>query len=342
MNIESFKHIYFRIPIIIRLLVSVLLLMLIFGTIISFVEPNEFKTIFDGVWWVVVTGATIGYGDLVPQTVLGRLIGIVLMLTGGGLLTFYITSLSSAAINHEQDLSKGKISYKGKNHIIVIGWNERTRQLVRMIEDKNKAFEIVLIDRTVNNLPYRHFPVHFIHGDPSEDATLIQANIQHAASVIITSDITKKERQADVSTILTTVAIRGNNEYVPINAEILSISQVENAIRAGANTVISSNDFMSTLFYHEIFHQESTRPFETILAMLNSQQFIQKPLPEKLTDCTFQECVMHHMQNRQLLIGIIRDDTWTMNPPAEFKLKKDDRLLVLMSWQEKSAADKQE
>lgn len=336
MNIESFKHIYFRIPIVVRVLISVLVLMLVFGTVINFVEPEEFPTIFDGVWWVVVTGATIGYGDLVPQTVPGRIIGIILMLSGGGLLTFYITILSSAAINHEKDLSKGKVGYKGKNHIIIIGWNERTRQLTDMIKDKNTKTDIVLIDRTVNNMSYQHIPVHFIHGDPSEDATLAQANIEHAASVIITSDITKKERQADVTTILTTVAIRGNNEQVPINAEILSMAQVDNAIRAGATTVISSNDFMSTLFYHEIFHKESTRPFETILAMLNSQQFIQKKLPEKLIDYTFQDGLTHFSQDHELLIGIIRDDSWELNPPADFKLQKDDKIIVLESWKNKS------
>ncbi|GAA0588406.1 potassium channel protein KbfO [Virgibacillus siamensis] len=336
MNIESFKHIYFRIPLIVRLLISVLALMLVFGTVINFVEPEEFPTIFDGVWWVVVTGATIGYGDLVPQTIPGRIIGIILMLSGGGLLTFYITALSSAAINHEQKLSKGKVNYKGKKHIVIIGWNERTRQLVRLINSKNARAEIVLIDRTVNNLPYQNVPVHFIHGDASEDATLAQANIEHAASVIITSDITKKERQADVLTILTTVAVRGNNQDVPINAEILSIAQVENAIRAGANTVISSNDFMSTLFYHEIFHKESTRPFETVLHMLNSQQFIQKPIPDKLIEYTFQDCLTHLLQNRELLIGIYRDDEWVLNPSPDFTLQKDDKLIVLKSWKQNS------
>lgn len=104
-------------------------------------------------------------------------------------------------------------------------------------------------------MPYRHYPVHFIHGDPSEDVVLVQAKIESADAVLISADITIDERKADINTILATIAVRGNNQDVPINAEILTISQVDNAIRAGADTVISSNDFMSTLFYHELFHK---------------------------------------------------------------------------------------
>lgn len=112
MTLEIFKHIYFRLPILIRLFLTILIVMVLFGTIIHFIEPEQFPTIFDGVWWAVVTGATVGYGDYVPLTTVGRLIGIVLILTGGGLLTFYITQFAASTVQHENDLSQGKVAYK--------------------------------------------------------------------------------------------------------------------------------------------------------------------------------------------------------------------------------------
>ncbi|GAA0428556.1 potassium channel protein KbfO [Lentibacillus halophilus] len=332
MNLEVFKHIYYRMPAPVRLLLSIFVLMFLFGLTIHLVEPDQFPSIFDGVWWAFITGATVGYGDYVPLTVAGRLIGILLLLTGGGMLTFYITTLAASTINHENELSEGKVSFNGKQHIVLIGWNERTRQLADMIDDKDTNQEVVLIDRSLNQLPYRHYPVHFIHGDPSEDAVLHQANIDTAKAVLISADVTIDERKADINTVLAAIAVRGNNQDVPINTEILTISQVENAIRAGADTVISSNDFMSTLFYHELFHKDQTKPFETVLTLLNKQQFNHIPLPDPLDESTFKEAILFFLENGELLIGFIRDGEWYINPNDDMTLNNNDTVIILAEW----------
>ncbi|GAB4072755.1 potassium channel protein KbfO [Barrientosiimonas marina] len=333
MNLETFKHIFYRLPVVVRLLIAISVLMLFFGGAIHLLEPRQFSSLFDGIWWAFVTGATVGYGDFAPITVPGRLVGILLILSGGGMLTFYITTLAAKTINHESELSEGKVAFKGKNHIVVIGWNERTKQLADMIADKRDDQEVVLIDRTLDELNFQNYPVHFIHGDPSEDAVLVQANIQEAASVLISADTTaQKERQADNNTILATVAVRGNNQVVPINAEILTISQTENAVRAGADTVISSNDFMSTLLYHELFHKKQTRPFETVLNLLNKQQFAHIELPHELNGRSFKQAVPFFLKNHELLLGFIRDSEWIINPSEETALQDNDMLIILTDW----------
>jgi len=46
----------------------------------------QFKSFGDAIWWSFVTVTTVGYGDKVPITPFGRLIGIILMLTGIGVI----------------------------------------------------------------------------------------------------------------------------------------------------------------------------------------------------------------------------------------------------------------
>jgi voltage-gated potassium channel len=45
-------------------------------------QPNAFGSIPAAMWWAIVTLTTVGYGDVVPQTPLGRMIGALTMVTG--------------------------------------------------------------------------------------------------------------------------------------------------------------------------------------------------------------------------------------------------------------------
>ena len=332
MRIGLIKHIYFGIPIVLRLLVTVFLLMTFFGTVIHFVEPEEFPTIFDGVWWAFVTGATVGYGDYAPLTVPGKIVGIILILSGGGLLTFYITAFSAETIKHENNLSKGKVTFKGRDHFLIIGWNERTKQLIHLIKSVNKQIEIVLIDNSLQHLPYEQSPVHFIHGDASEDETLLKANIDAAKSILVTADTSKNEKHADHQTVLTTVAIRGNNKNAPLIVEILSSKQVDNASRAGATTVVRSNELLSSLLYHELFLTQTNSPTGLISNLLENQQFIQCPLPTHLENKPYRSGINHFLEEHQLLLGLIRDDEWKINPSPNLLLQSGDTVITLSAF----------
>ncbi|AXI09842.1 potassium channel protein [Oceanobacillus zhaokaii] len=330
MIIKQFKLIYFRIPIIIKLLITIVFLMCFFGTVIHFIEPTQFPTIFEGIWWAFVTAATVGFGDYVPLTTSGKLIGILLILTGGGLIGFYVSSIASGTIKREQDIEHGRLAFKGTGHLILVGWNERTRQLIKIVLEKNPNEKIVLIDRTLRHISFSEYPIHFINGDATEDAILTKANIRQAERVLLTADLIKNERQADTYTILATVAIRGNNENIPIIAEILSKSQIENALRAGATTIIRSNDFMSALFYHELTHSLAVTPFEDILHILSKQQFSHFPVAPEFVDKQFAEVSHHLIKGDHLLIGIIREKKYNIHPPPDLLLEHGDILVTLV------------
>ena len=73
---------------------------------------GEINTPMDAVWYVISTISTVGYGDMVPESFGGRVVGIILMIVGVGffsLLTAYLSSLFMEEHEAEEDEIKNKI-----------------------------------------------------------------------------------------------------------------------------------------------------------------------------------------------------------------------------------------
>lgn len=96
-----------------RALVGALILMVgtaVFsGTIMHVIEghaqPEKFGTIPDAMWWALATLTTIGYGDSVPVTALGKIFGSLVMVCGLGLFALPIGIVATAFVNeiHRRD-----------------------------------------------------------------------------------------------------------------------------------------------------------------------------------------------------------------------------------------------
>jgi voltage-gated potassium channel len=69
-------------------LFAVITIVIIVGALMYQIEgePNGFTSIPAGMYWAVVTVTTVGYGDISPHTVAGRLLASVLMILGYGII----------------------------------------------------------------------------------------------------------------------------------------------------------------------------------------------------------------------------------------------------------------
>ncbi|MBU1486503.1 potassium channel family protein, partial [bacterium] len=86
---------------ILLLLLVLLLLILAGGTLAFFFEKgvNEgLRSLGDACWWAIVTLTTVGYGDKVPLTLGGRLVGVFLMFAGISLITLLTATVSSVFV----------------------------------------------------------------------------------------------------------------------------------------------------------------------------------------------------------------------------------------------------
>ncbi len=74
------------------------------GAFLTALEPDTVEqSLMGGIWWAVVTVTTVGYGDIAPATPGGRLVAVVLMLSGLGLLSTLSASISAYFVNVDRE-----------------------------------------------------------------------------------------------------------------------------------------------------------------------------------------------------------------------------------------------
>lgn len=80
----------------------IMTILVIFGSLMYLIEgpENGFYSIPHGIYWAVVTLTTVGYGDIAPMTVLGRIVASFIMLTGYSIIAVP-TGIFAAELNRE-------------------------------------------------------------------------------------------------------------------------------------------------------------------------------------------------------------------------------------------------
>jgi voltage-gated potassium channel len=64
----------------------------------------------DAVWWAIVTATTVGYGDVSPNTLEGRVIAVILMLTGIGVIGIFTATVASFFFGQDHSPSMADLS----------------------------------------------------------------------------------------------------------------------------------------------------------------------------------------------------------------------------------------
>src|SRR6266571_3626996 len=65
------------------------------GALIRVLDHTEFSNIWIGMWWALQTVTTVGYGDIVPTHLSGRIVGAVVMLQGVAFVTVFTALITS-------------------------------------------------------------------------------------------------------------------------------------------------------------------------------------------------------------------------------------------------------
>lgn len=224
------------------------------------------------------------------------------------------------------------------NHIIIVGWNSRTKEVITFLRDHQPDACIVLIDKTLRKAPFSFKMFKFIHADPTLDTVLEDANIKESDLVIITADQYANERSADIKSVITTLAVKGNNPEAYTIVEILSKEQVENAKRSGADEVIFSSEMKSNFMMMSILNKGISKDIIPLLSLEEKQEFDYFPIAEDFHKKTLIDCITQMTDHQVLPIGLKRGkDIFIYPSHSSEQLQPDDLLVVIKSNENKEA-----
>ena len=124
------------------LIVSIAVISVVTGAVARLIDRRDFHSIGDGIWWSIVTLGTVGYGDIVPHTAWGRVLGSIVIVCGVTFIAFLTATVTSLFVAVDQQEALAKIRGMGEAS------GEDTRAALRAVDERLAAIEAKLDDRT--------------------------------------------------------------------------------------------------------------------------------------------------------------------------------------------------
>jgi voltage-gated potassium channel len=221
----------------------------------------KIEDLFTALYFVVVTMGTVGYGDIVPQTVEARMFVVSMVILG---ITVFATSLSAILaplINKrmKQILERGESRMERAGHFILVGDTALSRNTYRELKARQKVVTMVLPSVPDKG---RFDAEDLVLGDGSDLEVLKKAGAQNARALCALGDNDSENAfvvlaARELSSSITTVAgvsntgnlarVRRVKPDIILSPQVLGASVLTMAL---SGEKMDAEDFMSRIFHN--------------------------------------------------------------------------------------------
>ena len=203
----------------------------------------------DALWYGLVTMTTTGYGDIVPQTWVGRVVGTFLIIGGMGLVSVFTATFASILVSQRIREGRGLEAIRMKGHLILCGWSQYAEKILDALVSADPDATVVLVnelpEEVVSDLLARFRGTRFVRGDPASEVALQRASVRDAAGAVVLADPARVG--ADERTALVALTLKSLRPDLPVTAEAIDLKSEPHLRRAGADEVVTSGEFNAFL-----------------------------------------------------------------------------------------------
>ena len=319
-RLKSFKQEFRRLSrISLFQIVVVLLFLWALGSVIIYIVERPHRGGFESLplssWYAIVSMLTVGYGDMVPNSGLGKFIAAITFV--GGFILFSITTaiITSIITTRRLQETRGLERVKISNHIIICGSNLLLDSIIEGIRRLNKDEEkdIVLVnelsEEKANEIIVNHSPpqIKYVKGDFVNEAVLKRAGVSNASSVVVLADEHGLDRSnPDERTILATLSIRSLAPDATICAQIINETNETHLRRAGADEIVASTEYTGFIIASAVVTPGVPQMLGDMLSYDKSQRLMRIKIPKSFIGKSFKEFSSHLKKYfNAILIGVV-------------------------------------
>ncbi|UWX54079.1 NAD-binding protein [Maribacter litopenaei] len=283
----------------------------------------------DAFYMTIITVTTVGFSEVRPMGVEGKIFTVILIVTSVFIVGFAISVITEYLLsrNNPQILKLKKVKNtvdKLTDHVVVCGFGRNGMQAAERLKAYKKPF--VVIERDKELLEKFEDEILFMEGDANEDEVLLAAGIERAQYLIVTLP-------DDAANLFVVLSARQLNSNLFIISRASQVTSQRKLQLAGANKVIMPDkiggDHMASLvvmpdlitFMDKLSVEgEHTTNLEEVAIEDFSDQMDCNSLRDldlrKKTGCT--------------IIGYIAPDgEYIINPEADLQLQPKSKVIVL-------------
>jgi voltage-gated potassium channel len=215
----------------------------------QFVDVNGWG---DAIYYVIVTIATVGYGDITPLTPVAKWFSLSIILFGTGAFTVAVGALLGPAIESRMAAAFGNMKAEElsllEDHVVVLGHGEVTESLLQSLDGETDLVVVTSDSDVASSLDSEGINV--LTGDPTDEEVLEDAGLDIARGAVVGSD-------DDATDVLSVIAAKNVAPDVRVVAGANSQKHVEKLTSVGADEVINPHQIGGRLLGASILDEEA-------------------------------------------------------------------------------------